>query len=439
MPARHSVTADVAGRTRGESVLHVFSRGLVVAFSASDNNCDCALGWRRASLVVRLHHPAGSITHFLRRANVREDGAPAAWWKSGRLEHMRGVLPGGTPGRLSLRAPSRDQADASPAGHRARHLVRRVCAVAADRAALVVDSACRWLTRLVVDRGLDRFAGGSLFRRGGHWTAPSAVVFAERSSFREGSVLSVLGQQSGQPAGSTCLPAGCRAVVEPRGSEWHLDGRLCPARGERARLCGRCLEAGQRSGEHGGGWAARAGRKPVVAPAGEVDGARLRALESHARCHDLHVHRHRRCAAALGGAACVVLVVVRRGICAATNSAEHVGARGDGRSTAGCRAHDRSRAQPTGGLPGPVAPVCVLSRGLGDPHRARQRSPRLRASDGILSVGAVGGMLGGLFNTLLAPIVFTTGILEYPIALVLACLLRANNSRSRTRFKNEEL
>src|SRR6185436_9237544 len=39
------------------------------------------------------------------------------------------------------------------------------------------------------------------------------------------------------------------------------------------------------------------------------------------------------------------------------------------------------------------------------------------------------------FNTLLAPIVFTRGILEYPIALVLACLLRANAPRSRTRLK----
>jgi spermidine synthase len=36
---------------------------------------------------------------------------------------------------------------------------------------------------------------------------------------------------------------------------------------------------------------------------------------------------------------------------------------------------------------------------------------------------AVGGMIGGLFNSLLAPVLFT-GILEYPIALVAACLLR---------------
>jgi hypothetical protein len=33
-------------------------------------------------------------------------------------------------------------------------------------------------------------------------------------------------------------------------------------------------------------------------------------------------------------------------------------------------------------------------------------------------------VLGGLFNTLLAPAIFSTGIIEYPIAHVLACLLR---------------
>jgi spermidine synthase len=36
---------------------------------------------------------------------------------------------------------------------------------------------------------------------------------------------------------------------------------------------------------------------------------------------------------------------------------------------------------------------------------------------------AVGGMVGGLFNSLLAPVVFTS-IVEYPIAVVAACLLR---------------
>lgn len=39
---------------------------------------------------------------------------------------------------------------------------------------------------------------------------------------------------------------------------------------------------------------------------------------------------------------------------------------------------------------------------------------------------ALGGMLGGLFNALVAPLLFT-GIAEYPIVLVLACALRARD------------
>ena len=34
---------------------------------------------------------------------------------------------------------------------------------------------------------------------------------------------------------------------------------------------------------------------------------------------------------------------------------------------------------------------------------------------------ALGGMLGGLFNTLAAPLLFST-VVEYPLILVLACL-----------------
>ena len=39
---------------------------------------------------------------------------------------------------------------------------------------------------------------------------------------------------------------------------------------------------------------------------------------------------------------------------------------------------------------------------------------------------AVGGMLGGLFNTLIAPVIFDT-IVEYPLLVVLACLIRRRN------------
>lgn len=43
---------------------------------------------------------------------------------------------------------------------------------------------------------------------------------------------------------------------------------------------------------------------------------------------------------------------------------------------------------------------------------------------------AVGGVLGGAFNALLAPLVFPTP-LEYPIAIVCACLLRPNTSKEQ--------
>ena len=42
---------------------------------------------------------------------------------------------------------------------------------------------------------------------------------------------------------------------------------------------------------------------------------------------------------------------------------------------------------------------------------------------------SVGGVLGGLFNALVAPVLFTT-VLEYPLALVLACALRAGAIRA---------
>ncbi|MCE9562904.1 MAG: fused MFS/spermidine synthase [Planctomycetes bacterium] len=47
---------------------------------------------------------------------------------------------------------------------------------------------------------------------------------------------------------------------------------------------------------------------------------------------------------------------------------------------------------------------------------------------------SVGGMLGGMFNALLAPVIFQrTGLTEYPLALVLACLIRPT-PKSVSRF-----
>ena len=53
---------------------------------------------------------------------------------------------------------------------------------------------------------------------------------------------------------------------------------------------------------------------------------------------------------------------------------------------------------------------------------AKDRPPAARLADFYLCV-AVGGMLGGLFNSLIAPIAFNT-IVEYPLVIVLACLIQ---------------
>jgi hypothetical protein len=46
---------------------------------------------------------------------------------------------------------------------------------------------------------------------------------------------------------------------------------------------------------------------------------------------------------------------------------------------------------------------------------------------------AIGGMIGGLFNTLIAPTIFNT-IVEYPLVIVLACLIRQRDKISVDRF-----
>ena len=54
---------------------------------------------------------------------------------------------------------------------------------------------------------------------------------------------------------------------------------------------------------------------------------------------------------------------------------------------------------------------------------ASDRPDATRLAEFYLCV-AIGGMLGGLFNTLIAPTTFNT-IIEYPLVIVLACLIRS--------------
>jgi hypothetical protein len=62
---------------------------------------------------------------------------------------------------------------------------------------------------------------------------------------------------------------------------------------------------------------------------------------------------------------------------------------------------------------------------------AADRPHATRLADFYLCV-AIGGMLGGLFNTLIAPVVFNW-IVEYPLVIVLACLVQVENIREDSR------
>jgi spermidine synthase len=62
-----------------------------------------------------------------------------------------------------------------------------------------------------------------------------------------------------------------------------------------------------------------------------------------------------------------------------------------------------------------------------------QRRPDGRYLTEFYLCMSVGGVLGGMFNALLAPVIFTA-VVEYPLALVLACALRPGRSDVKTRL-----
>jgi SAM-dependent methyltransferase len=73
--------------------------------------------------------------------------------------------------------------------------------------------------------------------------------------------------------------------------------------------------------------------------------------------------------------------------------------------------------------------VCMVCHG----ELARKRPSAVRLTEFYLFL-SIGGVLGGMFNALLAPLVFP-GVWEYPLALVAACLLRpATSDYARRRM-----
>ncbi len=50
---------------------------------------------------------------------------------------------------------------------------------------------------------------------------------------------------------------------------------------------------------------------------------------------------------------------------------------------------------------------------------------------------SLGGVIGGLFNALVAPLIFKIGIIEYPLVMVLACFLRPNLATDATLFPGD--
>ncbi len=79
-------------------------------------------------------------------------------------------------------------------------------------------------------------------------------------------------------------------------------------------------------------------------------------------------------------------------------------------------------SEPVGLLLGLNLVVLFLSGLVCHGQLARDRPPPRHLTEFYLWV-AVGGVLGGVFNALVAPLVFDS-VAEYPLALVLACLLR---------------
>ena len=173
--------------------------------------------------------------------------------------------------------------------------------------------------------------------------------------------------------------------------------------------------------------------RAVVAHEAPLGALRLRPLEPPTRVDQLDLDRHRVGAAPLGGAARGLPADVHRRLLArlGDRGSARVGAPpGAGRGGAAQPAERARRLsaadRPLGRAPPADAPLRRHTRA----RAARRRAAARRPPDGVLRPALGRGVLGGVFNALLAPQLFDS-VLEYPLALVLALLLRPSAARSR--------
>ena len=179
---------------------------------------------------------------------------------------------------------------------------------------------------------------------------------------------------------------------------------------------------GTRTPRRDRGRAARRRRAGHVAAPRPLAGPRLRALVADARRHHLHHARHRARAAALGAAAGGLPADVRGRVRAAADPSPLIRA---ARLALPLLAVILVHVVVTGAQRPlwllTLLPVVVLFAVAGLPRPAGGRPPAASPlTEFYLWVAA--GALGGLFNAVVAPVLFDS-LAEYPLAIVLACAL----------------
>ena len=134
---------------------------------------------------------------FWRRADVLEDGAAAAGWDGGRLDHLHALLPGGPASGVRLRT-RRDASRVSAGPGSAPAGARELRARARSRGRTGrVGATARGRSNPVASRPPHRLARRSVFRAVDNG-APAAALVRRRLG-RARSLSALRGEQSRQP------------------------------------------------------------------------------------------------------------------------------------------------------------------------------------------------------------------------------------------------